>query len=300
MAERKYEENVIREPYKKVIQGNKDELVFSYDNRDNIGLTYEYHCINSSDWTIYESLMSDGWELLCFLGGNPENILDLGATASIHLGSDNEEHVITSTTIVSIPPGLRYGPAILKEYTKPFIFIRISTTKEYEAKKTANGQDMHIKAMKKGSPVINNSRKYWMNIIQGPFYREREPGYMGTSISAIHNEYRSGTTLGYHCIYPGYSAPIPHSHNHHELLCFLGGDPENVNDLGAEVSVCLGEEQEEHVFDTATIVSIPPNVKHCPVTVTNVTRPLVFLVICTTEEKTDLWQEHEDRTTLDR
>ena len=294
MVKRRYEKYVIREPYKKVSQGNSDKPVFSYDNRDNIGLTYEYHCVNSGDWAVNESQISDGWELLCFLGGNPENILDLGGTAGICLGSDNEEHEISSATIVSIPPGLQHGPVILKAYTKPFVFLRITTTKEYEAKKAADAQDMQIKFMKERSPVINNSRKYWMNIIQGPFYKEREPGYMGTSISAIHNEYRSGTTLGYHCIYPEYSAPIPHSHNHHELLCFLGGNPENVNELGAEVSICLGEEQEEHLFDTATIVSIPPNLKHCPVTVRNVTRPLVFLVICTTEEKTDLWQEHEE------
>ena len=144
--------------------------------------------------------------------------------------------------------------------------------------------------MKEGSPVTDHGNKYWMNIIQGPFYKEREPGYTGMSISAIHNEYRSGTTLGYHCIYPGYSAPIAHSHNHHELLCFLGGNPEKVSDLGAEVSVCLGEEQEEHSFNTATIVSIPPDLKHCPVTVRNATRPLVFLVICTAGEKVDIWE----------
>jgi len=290
MAERKYTQNVIREPFIEVIQGDNRETVFSYDNRDNIGLTYEYHCINHADWSPTETKISDGWELLCFLGGDPRNILDLGGKINIYLGSDHEEHIITSATIVSIPPGLQYGPVILKEYTKPFVFLRISTTKEYEAKKVVDGQEMQLKAMKEGSPVTDYGKKYWMNIIQGPFYKEREPGYMGTSISAIHNEYKSGTTLGYHCIYPGYSAPIPHSHNHHELLCFLGGNPEKIKDLGAEVSVSLGEEPEKQVFNTATIVSIPPNLKHCPVTVTNATKPLVFLVICTAEEKVDIWQ----------
>ena len=67
------------------------------------------------------------------------------------------------------------------------------------------------------------------------------------------------------------------------------GNPENVKDLGAEVGVCLGEDQEEHIFDTATIVSIPPNLKHCPVTVRNVTKPVIFLVICTAGEKVDIW-----------
>ena len=95
MDEIKHEKNVIREPYRKTTYGNQDQLVFSYDNRDNIGLTYEYHCINSTDWFVNETRINDGWELLCFLGGNPTNILDLGVTASICLGSDQEEHLIS-------------------------------------------------------------------------------------------------------------------------------------------------------------------------------------------------------------
>jgi hypothetical protein len=76
--------------------------------------------------------------------------------------------------------------------------------------------------------------------------------------------------------------PFPHSHNFHELLCFIGGNPEDVTDLGAEVSIRLGDEPEEHIFNTATIVSMPPGLKHCPLMVRDVTRPLVFLEISMT------------------
>ncbi len=285
MAETKYGKHVIREPFT-----DDNPPIFSYDDRDRIGLTYAYHCVNKADWSIDDSQVHDAWELLCFLGGEPGNVMDLGAEVSLCLGDENEEHVITSATVVSIPPGLKHNPVRLKGYSKPFVFLRITTTKEYEDKKATDGQDRQLQMMREGSPLTNDGKKYWMNIIQGPFYKEREPGYMGMSISAIHNEYRSGTTLGYHGIYPAYSAPGTHAHNHHELLCFLGGNPENVKDLNAEVTVCLGEELEEHVFNTATIVSIPPNLKHCPVTVRNVGSPLIFLVICTAGEKVDIWQ----------
>ena len=128
-------------------------------------------------------------------------------------------------------------------------------------------------------------KKYWRQIHRGPFYFEHEPGMTGMSIFAHHNEYGSGTTLGYHCISkPGYTADFTHSHDNHELLCFIGGDPTNINDFGAEISICLGDELEEHIITSPTVVSIPPGMKHCPLHVRKCTKPIVFLEISTTAE----------------
>ena len=128
-------------------------------------------------------------------------------------------------------------------------------------------------------------KKYWRQIKRGPFYFEAEPGMTGTSVWAHHDEYGSGTTLGYHCISrPGYAAEITHSHDNHELLCFLGGDPTDINDFGAEISICLGEELEEYIITSPTVVSIPPGLKHCPLVVRKCTKPIVFLEISTTGE----------------
>jgi hypothetical protein len=126
-------------------------------------------------------------------------------------------------------------------------------------------------------------KKYWRNVIRGPFYIDAEPGISNTSISAHNNEYKSGTTLGYHCIKTNYEVPVTHSHEFHELLCFIGGNPENINDLGAEISICLGDELEEHIITSATVVTIPPGLKHCPLVVKKVTKPFVFLEISTTK-----------------
>jgi hypothetical protein len=126
-------------------------------------------------------------------------------------------------------------------------------------------------------------KKYWRNVIRGPFYIDAEPGISDTSIFAHNDEYKSGTTLGYHCIKSNYEVPISHSHDFHELLCFIGGNPENINDLGAEISICLGDELEEHIITSATVVTIPPGLKHCPLVVKKVTRPFVFLEISSTK-----------------
>ncbi len=125
-------------------------------------------------------------------------------------------------------------------------------------------------------------KKYWRNVIRGPFYKETEPGMAGLSLFAHHNEYHNGTTLGYHCINDYYEVPASHSHDFHELLCFIGGNPENIDDLGAEISICLGDELEEHIITSAAVVSIPPGLKHCPLKVRKITKPFVFLEISST------------------
>ena len=61
---------------------------------------------------------------------------------------------------------------------------------------------------------------------------------------------------------------------------FIGSDPEDVTDLGAEIEVTLGGEK--HLINTAAVVSIPPNVEHCPIIFKKVNKPLVFLEISLT------------------
>jgi hypothetical protein len=67
-----------------------------------------------------------------------------------------------------------------------------------------------------------------------------------------------------------------------ELLFFLGGDPTDIRDLGAEVEITLGDEQEKHLLTTAGVVSIPSGLSHCPIDIRNVTKPIVFLEVSLT------------------
>jgi hypothetical protein len=287
MPETKYGEHVIREPFYKATEDFNGATIFKHTGGDNSGAIFEYHCINKPGWSIDEIRTRDTHELLCFLGGNPKNITDLGAEVRIHLGDINEEHVIKDATVVSIPAGLKHGPITVSKYSDPFILLRISNTREYENKLSseATKEDVFsLETLIEGSEVTKYGKKYWMNMVRGPFFVDYEPGWAGTSIWAHHNEYKNGTTLGYHCISSTYDVPHTHAHDFHELLCFLSGDPENVRELGAEVSMCLGDELEKHTFNTPTIVSMPPGLKHCPLLVKNVTKPVVFLEVSMTKD----------------
>jgi hypothetical protein len=106
------------------------------------------------------------------------------------------------------------------------------------------------------------------------------PYYLGKSIVAHDGELDADCSIGYHHIAKAMSFDDAHSHNFAEMLCFFGSDPEDVTDLGAEVEFTIGGEK--HLITTASVVSIPPNVTHCPIVISKVKKPLVFLEVSLT------------------
>jgi len=124
-------------------------------------------------------------------------------------------------------------------------------------------------------------KKYGKHILKDVI-KEPEGSFMGYSVIAHEGELDVDCSMGYHCISEPTEFDIPHAHEFAEILCFLGGDPTDIRDLGAEVEICLGEEQEKHIIDTAAVVSIPAGLVHCPLIIRNVTKPFVFLEVSLT------------------
>jgi hypothetical protein len=67
-----------------------------------------------------------------------------------------------------------------------------------------------------------------------------------------------------------------HTHDFDEVLCFMGADPMNYGDFGAEAYIMLGEEGERHVIDKTSFIYIPAGLEHCPLVFTRVDKPVVF------------------------
>ena len=63
-----------------------------------------------------------------------------------------------------------------------------------------------------------------------------------------------------------------HTHDFDEILCFFGTNPEDPHDLGGEVELWL--EDEKHTITKSCIVFIPKGMKHCPLTIKRVDRPI--------------------------
>jgi len=65
-------------------------------------------------------------ELLIHIGTNPHNPDDLGAEVELYVGPKQERHVITTTTVVFLPPNLIHGPWNPIKTVRPWIFIEIN------------------------------------------------------------------------------------------------------------------------------------------------------------------------------
>jgi hypothetical protein len=68
-------------------------------------------------------------------------------------------------------------------------------------------------------------------------------------------------------------------HPYDECLIFAGTDNNDILYLGAEVSVEMGEEREEHVFDKPSVILVPKGTPHGPIKVRCVDRPIVHYSI---------------------
>ena len=104
--------------------------------------------------------------------------------------------------------------------------------------------------------------------------------YTGKSVLSHNGELDADCCIGYHCISKPMSFDHPHSHDFPEMLCFIGGNPEDVSDLGAEIDFTI--RGETHTITSTAVVSIPSNVEHCPINIRKVTKPIIFLEISLT------------------
>jgi hypothetical protein len=71
----------------------------------------------------------------------------------------------------------------------------------------------------------------------------------------------------------------PHHHDRDQFLIFMGGNPIDVRDFGAEVELFLGKEGEKHIIDRPALVHIPAGLVHGPLEYKRVDKPIVFLDI---------------------
>ncbi|MBN1189121.1 MAG: hypothetical protein JXA46_05150 [Dehalococcoidales bacterium] len=68
------------------------------------------------------------------------------------------------------------------------------------------------------------------------------------------------------------AGPSPHTHSFPELLSFCGTDMEHPEELYCDVEFWI--DNEKYVFNKSFVVYIPENVKHCPLKMHNMTRPV--------------------------
>ncbi len=85
-------------------------------------------------------------------------------------------------------------------------------------------------------------------------------------------------------------SPPAHWHDVPEILGFFGSDPENPHELNGEIEFWI--EDEKFIFTKSTMVFMPPNVKHCPLILHRIDRP-VFHFTTVTAGTYEIQQEEQ-------
>jgi hypothetical protein len=127
--------------------------------------------------------------------------------------------------------------------------------------------------------------KYDGNIVTIPFRQTKEGALFATGADVL-----GGMRLNviYACAYKtgitGLSTK-PHVHEYDEAVYFIGSDPHHLDELGAEVEVSIGEEEEKHVFSKPTVLIAPKGLYHCPIVTKNIAKPYVCMAVSLTGKR---------------
>jgi hypothetical protein len=79
----------------------------------------------------------------------------------------------------------------------------------------------------------------------------------------------------------------PHVHNYDEAIFFLGSNPRDISNLGAEVEFDIGAEEEKHVFNTPSAIVVPKGLPHCPIVTKKIDQPYLCMAVSLTGIRTD-------------
>ena len=205
----------------------------------------------------------DSDELMLFFGSDTANHEDLGA--EIELWIENDKLTLTDTCVVFIPKGAAHGNMKSTNVSKPILhykcFMNSGFYNEMPAKaKAAVGMYAGNK-VEKYEPVNGYlppapegflTRLLWIDGIklQGAPYME---------------------AVWFHTV--NEDGPAAHAHEFDEIIGFLGGDPENPEELDAEITLDLDGERVS--FTKSCVAYIPRGVMHSPILVPRLNKSLI-------------------------
>ena len=70
-----------------------------------------------------------------------------------------------------------------------------------------------------------------------------------------------------------------HRHDAPEIIGLFGSDPRNPHDMGARVEFWM--EDEKYIIDKSCMIFVPAGVKHCPLILRKVDRPIFHFTVVT-------------------
>jgi hypothetical protein len=141
--------------------------------------------------------------------------------------------------------------------------------------------------MLQGGNAGMSTRKYEKYFSYEPLHPiQNQPTLKGMEMYNVNGpQWNSECIINYSAVEkPIFMLKEPHTHPFPEYVCFIGGNPAKVRDFGAEIEMCMGEEEEKYIINSSTVIFLPAGFPHCPLNVTKVTKPIVLMTVSLSKE----------------
>ncbi len=208
-------------------------------------------------------------EIIGFMGSNMDDWRNLGG--EVEFWMDGEKHILTRTTLIYVPAGMKHCPMIIHRADKPIFLFNIGPSTVY-----ARQNEITVDMTKPHTPTARTA-KYFVT------EQTEKQKARGSSGLTVIDETIKGTTFFWQggWLKPRKEPPAgnahgsesSHRHDCDEAVGFFGSDMDNWRDLGGEVEIWL--DGEKHVLTKSFLIFVPKGMDHCPIVVRRVDRPLI-------------------------
>lgn len=222
-----------------------------------------------------KAIASDSDKIVLFWGNDYKDPEALGAEIEFHL--DGKKSILNSSCSIFIPGGVSHGPVKWNSFKKPHMEMIINLDAGNLDGET--GADM-VSSLKH----LTDTENY---IVHKPAYEVVAPtvtkNRMHPSMTFMSNELVPGsnTYLEFAWIWD-MPDPNPHimEHSHddyNELVFHIGSDPDNPEDLGAEIEFFLDEKP--LILKKTSGIYAPRKISHGPLIWQSVSKPHIEMAI---------------------
>jgi mannose-6-phosphate isomerase-like protein (cupin superfamily) len=209
-------------------------------------------------------------EILGFFSGDYQNPYDLGGEVEMWL--EGEKHLITQSALVYIPAGMNHCPLNLNRIDRPVFHFSVVTAGEYIVKPTTENKNPQPTYREH---IVTELKEPEERKRQAPVYNQYAKRVLWLDTDVVKHSFNINVSW-----YLKASTTVddkPHTHTHDEIIGFCSNDPQNLNDLGGDVEIWVGDEKFN--ITKSAMLFIPAGMVHCPLVLKRVTRPIFHFTV---------------------
>ena len=229
-------------------------------------------------------------EVLSYCGTDVEHPEEL--YCQVEFWMEEEKYLLDKSFACYIPAGVKHCPLRRHNMTQPLFHYAISPNRNYITSNTP-GAAGHRWAEEAGRPGCGYARYFGDRTVQvsvPPFQLHADSGLV-KRITHVDETTVPGAAISCESMWilPGFETPPSpassglasrkeHEHDFGELISFYGFNYDEIMDLGGEIEFWI-DGQRYDIAESFTSY-IPAGVKHGPLQIKNVRRPIMHLIAC--------------------